>query len=92
MTEEITGVDIVQSQVRIAGGASLADLGLGSQGDVPPPYGYAIQCRVTSEDPEANFQPDSGRLEAYRVPGGPGIRLDGAVTTGNVISRCGLTL
>ncbi|KAI8467848.1 MAG: pyruvate carboxylase [Monoraphidium minutum] len=87
VTEEVTGVDIVQTQIKIAGGMSLADLGLGTQADVPPLNGFAIQCRVTSEDPEQNFQPDSGRLEAYRVPGGPGIRLDGAVTTGNVVSR-----
>jgi hypothetical protein len=56
VTEEVTGVDIVQAQIKIAGGASLADLGLGSQAEVPPPKGYAIQCRVTSEDPEQNFQ------------------------------------
>jgi pyruvate carboxylase len=56
VTEEITGIDIVQTQVKIAGGASLAELGLGSQAMVPPPKGYAIQCRVTSEDPEQNFQ------------------------------------
>ncbi|WIA32059.1 hypothetical protein OEZ86_002911 [Tetradesmus obliquus] len=87
VTEEITGIDIVQTQIKIAGGASLAELGLPSQAAVPAPKGYAIQCRVTSEDPEQNFQPDSGRLEAYRPPGGPGIRLDSAVTAGNVISR-----
>ncbi|PNH00295.1 Pyruvate carboxylase, partial [Tetrabaena socialis] len=57
------------------------------EADVPPVYGFSIQCRVTSEDPEQNFQPDTGRLEAYRMPGGPGIRMDGAVTTGNVVSR-----
>lgn len=57
------------------------------QADMPPINGFAIQCRVTSEDPEQNFQPDAGRLEVYRMPGGPGIRMDGAVTTGNVISR-----
>jgi pyruvate carboxylase len=56
VTEEITSVDIVQCQIRIAGGASLADLGFATQQDVPPPYGCAIQCRVTSEDPELNFQ------------------------------------
>ncbi|GLC41025.1 hypothetical protein PLESTB_000951200 [Pleodorina starrii] len=87
ITEEITGVDIVQSQIKVAGGASLISLGLGTQADVPPVYGFSIQCRVTSEDPEQNFQPDTGRLEAYRMPGGPGIRMDGAVTTGNVVSR-----
>jgi acetyl/propionyl-CoA carboxylase alpha subunit len=46
-----------------------------------------VQCRVTCEDPNENFKPDNGRLEAYRLPGGPGIRLDGAVAAGNVISR-----
>lgn len=56
VTEEVTGVDIVQSQIKIAGGASLAELGLGSQAAVPAPKGFAIQCRVTSEDPEQNFQ------------------------------------
>lgn len=56
VTEEITGIDIVQTQVKIAGGASLAELGLGSQELVPAPKGFAIQCRVTSEDPEQNFQ------------------------------------
>uniref|UniRef100_A0A7R9V6Z0 Pyruvate carboxylase n=1 Tax=Chlamydomonas euryale TaxID=1486919 RepID=A0A7R9V6Z0_9CHLO len=87
VTEEITGVDIVASQILIAGGTSLKELGLGTQEEVPPINGFAVQCRVTSEDPEQNFQPDAGRLEAYRVPGGPGIRMDGAVTTGNVVSR-----
>jgi len=66
VTEEITGVDLVQCQIKIAGGASLADLGFASQADVPPVQGFAIQCRVTCEDPGENFKPDSGRLEAYR--------------------------
>lgn len=48
---------------------------------------YAIQCRVTSEDPERNFQPDSGRITAYRSPGGHGIRLDGAMAAGNTVSQ-----
>lgn len=60
VTEEVTGIDIVQAQIKIAGGASLADLGLGSQEVVPAPKGYAIQCRVTSEDPEQNFQVRGG--------------------------------
>ncbi|CAL5223603.1 g6142 [Coccomyxa viridis] len=84
-TEEVTGVDLVQAQIRIAGGASLADLGLAKQEDIQQPMGYAIQCRITSEDPELNFQPDSGRIQAYRSPGGPGIRLDGAMATGNIV-------
>ncbi|EFN52428.1 hypothetical protein CHLNCDRAFT_138936 [Chlorella variabilis] len=87
VTEEITGVDLVQSQIKIAGGATLAELGLGDQAAVPPPSGFAIQCRVTSEDPERNFQPDSGRITAYRSPGGHGIRLDGAMAAGNSVSR-----
>ncbi|KAL4422522.1 hypothetical protein ABPG75_008719 [Micractinium tetrahymenae] len=87
VTEEITGVDLVGSQVKIAGGASLADLGLAQQEDVPKPNGVAIQCRVTSEDPERNFQPDSGRITAYRSPGGHGIRLDGAMAAGNTVSQ-----
>jgi pyruvate carboxylase len=87
VTEEITGVDLVQAQVLIAGGATLAELGLPSQEAVPPPNGFAIQCRVTSEDPERNFQPDAGRITAYRSPGGPGVRLDGALAAGNTVSR-----
>lgn len=57
------------------------------QEDIPKPLGFAIQCRVTSEDPERNFQPDAGRISAYRSPGGPGIRLDGALAAGNIVSR-----
>lgn len=87
VTEEITGIDLVQSQILIAGGARLADLGIGTQAEVPPPNGFAIQCRVTSEDPERNFQPDAGRITAYRSAGGPGVRLDGALTAGNIVSR-----
>lgn len=56
MTEEILRFDLVQAQIRIAGGATLADLGVGTQADVPNPFGYSIQCRITSEDPEMNFQ------------------------------------
>ncbi|PSC70059.1 pyruvate carboxylase [Micractinium conductrix] len=87
VTEEVTGIDLVASQIKIAGGASLEDLGLGTQEAVPKPNGYAIQCRVTSEDPERNFQPDSGRITAYRSPGGHGIRLDGAMASGNMVSQ-----
>ena len=56
------------------------------QEHVPRPQGVAIQCRITCEDPERNFQPDAGRISAYRSPGGPGIRLDGAMTAGSVVS------
>ena len=85
VTEEITGVDLVQAQICVAAGASLPSLGLRSQEDVNC-RGFAIQCRVTSEDPAANFRPDIGRVEAYRPPGGLGIRLDAICSTGAVIS------
>ena len=56
VTEEVMGVDLVQAQIKIAGGASLADIGLGDQAAVGVPNGYSIQCRVTTEDPTQNFQ------------------------------------
>lgn len=74
VTEEVTGVDIVQTQMRIAGGASLPEIGLTQ--DSVKLNGYAIQCRITTEDPARNFQPDSGILSVYRSATGPGIRLD----------------
>ncbi|KAK5643276.1 hypothetical protein RI129_007121 [Pyrocoelia pectoralis] len=76
VTEEITGVDLVQSQIRIAEGMTLPELGL-SQHEIHP-NGFAIQCRVTTEDPAKNFQPDTGRIEVFRSGEGMGIRLDGA--------------
>ncbi len=75
VTEEVTGIDLVQSQIRIAGGATFADLGL-SQATVTT-RGVAIQCRVTTEDPTKGFQPDTGRIEVFRSGGGMGVRLDG---------------
>ncbi len=75
VTEEITGVDLVQTQIRIAGGETLEQLGL-RQEDIAP-RGAAIQCRITTEDPERSFQPDIGRIEAFRSVGGMGVRLDG---------------
>jgi pyruvate carboxylase len=74
ITEEITGVDLVQSQIRLAGGESFADLGLSQDKIVP--RGHAMQCRVTTENPSTGFQPDSGVIEVFRSPGGMGIRLD----------------
>lgn len=56
VTEEVTQIDLVQAQIKIAGGASLADVGIGNQEDIPAPRGYAIQCRITCEDVERNFQ------------------------------------
>ncbi len=75
VTEMITGIDIVQSQIRIAEGKSLRDLGIDSQ-DAINRRGYAIQCRITTEDPENNFMPDTGEIKAYRSPAGFGVRLD----------------
>jgi pyruvate carboxylase len=75
VTEEVTDVDIVRAQLLIAGGASLADLGLSQDRIVT--RGFAVQCRITTEDPANNFRPDTGRIVAYRSPGGAGIRLDG---------------
>lgn len=146
-TRQVTGIDLVQSQIRVAGGATLAEIGIPSQESIVV-RGSAIQCRITSEDPSQNFQPDFGcegrtlrgeshwsralvwsrcamgaaigllalqsigipvaflclsvpnlsvgpfpfvspspsRIELYRTPGGPGVRLDGSATTGSLIS------
>lgn len=64
VTEEITGIDLVQSQIRVAEGMTLPELGY-SQEKIKP-RGYAIQCRVTTEDPANNFQPSTGRIEVFR--------------------------
>ena len=74
ITEEITGIDIVASQIQIAYGASLSSLGLTQ--DTITKRGFAIQCRITTEDPSVGFAPDTGRIEVYRSAGGNGIRLD----------------
>ncbi|MBV5242794.1 pyruvate carboxylase [Mycolicibacterium sp. PAM1] len=83
VTEEITDVDLVASQIRIASGQTLADLGL-SQEDLVI-RGAAMQCRITTEDPANGFRPDTGRITAYRSPGGAGIRLDGGAVLGGEI-------
>jgi pyruvate carboxylase len=75
ITEEITGIDLVAAQIQIAAGASLAQLGLTQ--DKISTRGFAIQCRITTEDPAKNFQPDTGKIEVYRSAGGNGVRLDG---------------
>ena len=67
-------MDIVAAQIQIAAGATLPQLGLTQ--DAITKRGYAIQCRVTTEDAAANFQPDTGKIEVYRSAGGNGIRLD----------------
>jgi len=85
VTEEITGIDLVQSQIRIAEGMTLPELGMTQ--DKITAQGSAIQCRVTTEDPAKGFQPDTGKLEVYRSGEGMGIRLDGASTfAGAIIS------
>lgn len=78
ITEMTTGIDIVQSQILIAEGYELAskEVGIYSQEDIKP-RGYAIQCRVTTEDPSNNFSPDTGKIDVYRTGSGFGIRLDG---------------
>ena len=75
VTEEVTDVDLVQAQLRIAAGESLADLGL-SQESVQL-KGAALQCRITTEDPANGFRPDVGKITGYRSAGGAGVRLDG---------------
>ncbi|MGC3955272.1 MAG: pyruvate carboxylase [Propionicimonas sp.] len=77
VTEEVTDVDLVSSQIRIASGETLAGMGL-SQDDIGV-RGAALQCRVTTEDPSNGFRPDTGTISVYRTPGGSGIRLDGGV-------------
>jgi len=69
-------IDLVQSQIRIAEGMTLRELGMTQEKIIP--QGFAIQCRVTTEDPAKNFQPDTGRIEVFRSGEGMGIRLDGA--------------
>ncbi|KAF5878002.1 putative pyruvate carboxylase protein [Botrytis fragariae] len=75
ITEEITGIDIIAAQIQIAAGATLAQLGLTQ--DRISTRGFAIQCRITTEDPSQGFSPDTGKIEVYRSAGGNGVRLDG---------------
>jgi pyruvate carboxylase len=86
VTEMVTGIDIVRSQILIAQGEELhgSAMRLPKQEDVPI-HGYALQCRVTTEDPSNSFTPDYGRIQTYRSPAGFGIRLDGASAYGGAI-------
>ncbi|KAA0259395.1 pyruvate carboxylase [Deferribacter autotrophicus] len=88
ITEMITGIDIVQSQIYIAAGKKLSnkEINIQDQSSIIK-HGYAIQCRVTTEDPENNFLPDTGVLEAYRSASGFGIRLD----VGNAYTNAKIT-
>ncbi len=76
VTEEVTDIDIVSAQIRIAAGETLESIGI-RQEDVRT-NGFAVQTRITTEDPTNGFLPDTGRIVAYRSPGGAGVRLDGA--------------
>ena len=78
VTEMVTGIDLVRCQILAAQGHKLHEqpINLPRQADIPL-YGYALQCRVTTEDPTNNFTPDYGRLQTYRSPAGFGVRLDG---------------
>lgn len=77
VTEEITGVDIVQEQIRIAAGETLRHAGKNLR-----PRGFAMEFRINAEDPQNDFLPSFGRITRYYAPGGPGVRTDGAIYTG----------
>ncbi len=86
VTEVITGIDLVRSQILIADGKPMhsPEVGIPEQEDVPR-NGYAVQCRITTEDPENKFQPDYGRILTYRSAGGFGVRLDGGMGYGGAV-------
>jgi len=89
VTEEVTGIDIVKAQIRALEGERIGDpaSGVPAQGDIRL-HGHALQCRITTEDPEQNFVPDYGRITAYRSAAGFGIRLDGGTAySGAIITR-----
>ncbi|MEZ5871280.1 MAG: pyruvate carboxylase [Nitratireductor sp.] len=89
VTEEVTGIDIVKAQIRILEGNRIGDpaSGVPAQADIRL-NGHALQCRITTEDPEQNFIPDYGRITAYRGATGFGIRLDGGTAySGAIITR-----
>jgi len=86
VTEVITGLDLVRSQILIADGKPMhgSEVGIPAQEDIPR-NGYAVQCRITTEDPENKFQPDYGRILTYRSAGGFGVRLDGGMGYGGAV-------
>jgi pyruvate carboxylase len=89
VTEEVTGIDIVKAQIHIAEGLAIGDAasGIPTQDEIKL-HGHAMQCRITTEDPDQNFIPDYGRITAYRGATGFGIRLDGGTAySGAVITR-----
>jgi acetyl-CoA carboxylase biotin carboxylase subunit len=81
VTELVTGIDLVQWQIRIAAGEKLPFV----QSEIVP-KGWAIECRITSEDPANGFLPSTGRVQYLHVPGGPGVRWDSGIETGSQIS------
>lgn len=83
VTEEVTSVDLVQAQLRIAAGERLEEFGLDQQR--VEVLGAALQCRITAEDPAHDFRPDTGVITTYRAPGGSGIRLDEGVVLGTEV-------
>jgi pyruvate carboxylase len=86
VTEMVTGIDLVRAQIQVAQGLVLhgSEMGLPRQPEVPL-YGYALQCRITTEDPANGFVPDYGRIHTYRSPAGFGIRLDGGSAYGGAV-------
>jgi pyruvate carboxylase len=86
VTEMVTGIDIVKAQIRVTEGARIgdADSGVPAQADIRL-NGHALQCRITTEDPEKNFTPDYGRLTAYRSAAGFGVRLDAGTAYANAV-------
>ncbi|HKT07520.1 MAG TPA: acetyl-CoA carboxylase biotin carboxylase subunit [Gemmatimonadaceae bacterium] len=80
VTELVTGIDIVQWQIRVAAGEALPF----RQNDIVP-NGWAIECRITSEDPANGFLPGTGRISYLRLPGGPGVRWDGGIGIGSEV-------
>ncbi|HHC29120.1 MAG TPA: pyruvate carboxylase, partial [Rhodobacterales bacterium] len=88
VTEEVTGIDIVRAQILIAEGKSLAEATGAARQEEVELHGHALQCRITTEDPQNNFIPDYGRITAYRTATGMGIRLDGGTAyPGSVVTR-----
>ncbi len=81
VTELVTGIDLVQWQLRVAAGEPLGF----TQAEITP-HGWAIECRITSEDPENDFLPSTGRISYLQLPSGPGVRWDGGIETGSEVS------
>jgi acetyl-CoA carboxylase biotin carboxylase subunit len=79
VTEQLTGIDLVKEQIRVAAGERLSVL------ELPALRGHVIECRINAEDPARGFQPSPGRIEVFHPPGGPGVRLDTHVYAGYTV-------